>query len=42
MMRDVIKNKINLKNHQIFKKIEIKKIRNKLKTNTNLRTQLNF
>jgi hypothetical protein len=42
-MRDEIKNKINLKRHQIYKKkIEIKRMRTKPKTNINWRIQLNF
>jgi hypothetical protein len=34
-MRDEIKNKTNLKKHQILKKIEIKRMTIKPKTNTN-------
>jgi hypothetical protein len=43
MIRDKIKNKTNLKKHQIYKKkIEIKIMRTKSKKNTNWRTQLNL
>jgi hypothetical protein len=42
MIKDEIKDKANLKKETNLKKIEIKRMRTKSKTNTNWRTQLNL